>query len=45
MIVTWSVFPIFAFAASLNSLSLLRFECEFDSEFKEAANGAPAEIF
>ena len=44
MLVSWSAFLILTFAASLNSLSALRLELEIDSEFREAANGTPAEI-
>ena len=44
MIVWWSEFLIQTFAASLNSLSNLRREGEIDSEFREAANGTPAEM-
>ena len=44
MLVSMSASPILAFAASLNSLSPLRFEREIDSEFKEAANGRKADL-
>ena len=44
MLVSGSAFPILTFAASLHSLSPLRLDGEIDSEFREAANGTPAEI-
>ena len=45
MLVSWSASPILVFAVSLNSLSISHSRRRGDSEFRETANGTPAETF
>ena len=45
MLVSGGASPIQTFAVSLNSLSISYFRRRGDSEFRETANGTPAETF